>query len=72
VQGQQRVGKGQQRGDFRQLPLLAGHEIELVAQVVVEQHVIHLAFLRQPVEVVGRQLLAPRHEEGPQATALCR
>ena len=66
------IGKRKQRQHFLALELLAIHQLQLIAHMVVQQHVVGLAFLRQSVERELAETRAPRGVEGADAGALCR
>jgi hypothetical protein len=70
VHRQQARCERQQRRHFRAHLVLAIGQLELIAQVVVEQYVVGLAFLRQLVEVDLAQALAPRRVEAAYTLSL--
>ena len=70
VQRQQRITERQQRLHFAALHVLPVCQIELVTQVVVEQDVVELPFVRKAIEVQRPQPGAPRRVEAAHPRAL--
>ena len=60
MQYQRTIGERKQRRCFRALLFGAIHQIELISQVILEQHIIDLALLRELVEVHFLEPCAPR------------